>query len=357
MMLVPDEEGEVNGEMVEHDERVVAEPAAKKKKKYNYVSKKKPKDFIHPGRTVMFNVRSRARRSKPDYEGPHKLFPTDMDYIPERKSLVHILGSDKVKQYYRYFGKKDSRQLKYIPENERLDDSEEFDFYCYPEGAALEQHDTLLYPKIKDSRMHRWIRLMKSHPYKTLIDHVGINSTISEFEALYDMTHSRARGAYQKIVETWVSVEVFVLAYYPACQWATWLNQFAALEEEVRWEEPLPVEIVSSLMRAHGAKLGEWVTVNGNVQVPGRGAVWSTMKNYLSRIATFQTSIGHRNLSYDLHHEPTIANTLTMAKNNVNKNNGDLEQRAISFNVVLSLPYVCKGMYYTLKMLFNYICV
>ena len=32
-MLVPDEEGEDNGEMVEHDEIVVAEPAAKKKKK------------------------------------------------------------------------------------------------------------------------------------------------------------------------------------------------------------------------------------------------------------------------------------------------------------------------------------
>ena len=196
---------------------------------------------------------------------------------------------------------------------------------------------------MKDSRIHRWIRLKKRHPNKNGEDHVGIQSDISNFEALYDMTHSRGRSAYQKTVETWVAMEVFILAYYPACQWATWLNQFAALEDDVQWEEPIPPEVVNSFLRAYGAKFGEMVTVNGDTQVPGRGAVYSTIKNNLSRLATFQSSLGHRNLTYDLHNDPTIAHVLTSAKKNVNKNNHDLELRAISYNVVLSLPYICKG--------------
>ena len=137
-------------------------------------------------------------------------------------------------------------------------------------------------------------------------------------------------------------MELFILAFYPACKWATWLNQFAALEDGVQFNEPVPVEIMNAFLRVFGAKVGEMITVNGNHQVAGRGAVWSTIKNYLSRIAMFQTSLGHRHVSYELNQEPTIYNVLTVAKNNVNQNKL-LELRALSYNVVISLPYICKG--------------
>ena len=302
-----------------------------------------PGDCVNFGRPVCYTVRSRRRRSKPDYVGPNKLEPTDMDYVGFKKVNEFILGSDKIQQYYRYFGRKDSRKDQFLPPGFILEE-EELDFHCYPDRAdAILQHDALLYSKLKDSRIHRWIRLKKRHPNSSGIDRMGIQADISGFEALYDMTHPRGRSSYQKIVETWVSMEVFILAYYPACLWATWLNQFAALEDDVQWSESVPPEIINSYMRAYGAKKGELITVNADVQVPGRGAVYSTLKNQLSRIAAFQSSIGHRHLSYDLHREPTIAHVLQNARKNVNKNNHDKELRAITYNVVLSLPYICKG--------------
>lgn len=294
------------------------------------------------GRPLIYNARSRQRRSKEGYTGPHKLVETDMDYVVTRVKHKSLMGSDKVTKYYRYFGKKDSR--KETNGDVQEDDDEVLDYYCYPTGGeALLLHDKLLYPKLKDSRIHRWIRLKKVHPYKNDVDHIGIDNANASFEALYEMTHSKGRGSYQCYVETWMAMEIFILAFYPACKWATWLNQFAALEDEVQFTEPVPVNIMNCFLRAHGAKVGEWVTVNGINQVEGRGSVWSTIKNYLSRIVTFQTSLGHRNLSYELHQEPTINNTLTIAKKNINKNNNDLEYRAISYNIVRSIPYICKG--------------
>jgi len=304
---------------------------------------RQPGEHSTAGRPVSFSVRCRRRRSKPDYIGPNKLEPTDGDYVGFKKVNVFILGSDKIKQYYRYFGRKDSRKACYLPPGFEPEE-EELDYHCYPRrGAALEQHDKVSFSKMKDSRIHRWIRLKKQHPNKTGEEHVGIQSDISNFEALYLMTHSRGRSSYQKTVETWVAMELFILAFYPACKWATWLNQFAALEDDVQWKEPIPVEVVHSFLRAYGAKFGEMVTVNEDILVPGRGAVYSTIKNNLSRIATFQSSLGHQNLAYDLHNDPNIAWVMKSAKNNVNKNNHELELRAISYNVVLSLPYICKG--------------
>lgn len=298
------------------------------------------------GRPVVFNARSRRRRSQEGYVGPNKLVETDMDYVGERrKSVQTLMGSETIIQYYRYYGLKDSRKKEFQVEFQLdVEKEEEPDYHCYPSGGeALAQHDKLLYPRIKDSRIHRWIRLKKKHPYPNDTEYIGIDSATSSFEALYEMTHSRGRGSYQRYVETWVAMELFILAFYPACQWATWLNQFAALEDDVEFKEPVPVEIMNAFLRVFGAKVGEMITVNGNHQVAGRGSVWTTIKNYLSRIAMFQTSLGHRHVSYELHQEPTINNVLTTAKNNVNQNKV-LELRALSYNVVISLPYICKGL-------------
>ena len=109
------------------------------------------------GRPVVFNARSRRRRSLEDYVGPNKLMETDMDYVGERrKSLQTLMGSETTTQYYRCFGLKDSRKKESQVEVQLdVEQEEEPDYHCYPSGGeALAQHDKLLYPRIKDSRIH-----------------------------------------------------------------------------------------------------------------------------------------------------------------------------------------------------------
>ena len=50
-----------------------------------------PGDCVNFGRPVCYTVRSRRRRSKPDYVGPNKLEPTDMDYVGEKRKSVQTL--------------------------------------------------------------------------------------------------------------------------------------------------------------------------------------------------------------------------------------------------------------------------
>ena len=117
------------------------------------------------GRPVVFNARSRRRRSQEGYVGPNKLVETDMDYVGEkRKSVQTLMGGETIIQYYRYYGLKDSRKKEFQVEFQLdVEKEEEPDYHCYPSGGeALAQHDKLLYPRIKDSRIHRWIRLKKN---------------------------------------------------------------------------------------------------------------------------------------------------------------------------------------------------
>lgn len=279
------------------------------------------------GRPTTLSLRSRKRRSRADFTGPSKILEDDIDYVGDGKHVAPLLGRDKVNSFFRYFG--------------TLGDDLVEKYHDYPVNSA--GFDKKAHPKLQDSRLHRWIRKVQKHPYISANQIVGVDNENTSFEALMELSHSTIRGSYQRTVDNWNALELFILAYFPNSEWAVMLRKMEDLDEEVRFDKPVATEIILSFLRAYAAPTTATVVVNGLTTVQGRGAVFQTLKNKLSQLATLQTSLGHKNLSVDYFNDPSLRNVLNRGKKGFGRNTHDLERRAISYNVVVCLPWIVKG--------------
>jgi len=279
-------------------------------------------DLIVGGRPYNNSARSRKRRSELSYTGRGALRPGDDGYYAKRLNALPKIGTGEVPRFWRFWNS----------QHRRYDD--------YPEDGL----DSRKFPKIQDSILHRYIRKTGRHPNPSVGDTEGISVLVSEYQALLDRTHRKSRSSYQGTVAAWVGFEMFILKCYPDCEWAVILRRMINLDDDVKFDKPVHMEIVRTYMRVNGTSRTTLLTINdGQAEVLGRGVAHQSLLGLISHLSTVQVSLGLKEAA-GMGEDNDIMFLVSQSKRN-GENYVKRNMNAISYDVIECIPYIVQGKY------------